>query len=259
MSRGTLAPQVSCAGMRFLKKRLQVRCAADCSHKSVFTREEFIALCTSNPYVPISERMTLREAEDFLQTLHRAREVIMVRGCVYTKPSDVVDAVHIKAHLPKLLHGTHACSSQHVGTHSGSAATCAPKNVTCRRDFWAAISLISGSQMTLLAYLTFIVYDWDVMEPICYFVTTFTALSLYAYSLVFRRECSFNAVDNQLFPWTDTSVAELPHANVQICSDNSASCSVANGAELSLVDAADLLHSLDVTTTTTKDGALHRG
>ncbi|PWU97426.1 hypothetical protein C3747_243g35 [Trypanosoma cruzi] len=189
----------SSMSIQCLKKKLRARCALDCSGKRIITTEDFIAICTTNLYAPSHERMTKCEAAQYLEKLQHAREVIVIGGYVYIRPSDVVNAVHLKLELPTLSRGNPMNLQQCPVQQSCATLRVEQKGGVRRREFWAIVSLLSGAQMTVLAYLTFIVYGWDVMEPVCYFVTTFTALCVYAYSLVCRRNCTFHAIDDQIF------------------------------------------------------------
>ncbi|RNF01872.1 hypothetical protein TraAM80_06713 [Trypanosoma rangeli] len=210
MIRKTLALWDSSMIMQCLKKKLRARCVVDCSGKRFFTKQEFLTLCTTNPYAPINERMTTVEAARYLEQLQQAREVIVMGEYVYIRPSDVVNAVYHRLQLPTLSRRTPTYMQQRATQELFAVSTKDKNGIVFRRDFWAIVSLLSGAQMTLLAYLTFVVYGWDVMEPVCYFVTTFTVLCTYAYSLVWRRACTFHAVEDHLFP---SNVASEGHGS----------------------------------------------
>ena len=55
-----------------------------------------------------------------------------------------------------------------------------------------------GVQFGVLGRLTWWEYSWDIMEPVTYFVTYFTAMGFYAYSLVTGqvRYLNFNTLAN---------------------------------------------------------------
>ncbi|EPY40142.1 hypothetical protein AGDE_03786 [Angomonas deanei] len=52
--------------------------------------------------------------------------------------------------------------------------------------------------MTVLAYLTFLVYGWDIMEPVTFFITSLTALASYMYFLYFNAEHTYEDVDDHI-------------------------------------------------------------
>ncbi|ORC84156.1 uncharacterized protein TM35_000481170 [Trypanosoma theileri] len=244
MIQRTPALRVFLNDMQILKRKLRVRCALDCSHKNVLTKDEFIVLCTTNPYTPPDERMTLSEASEYLEKLHRAREVIVLRDFVYTKPSEVANTVYVMLRLPTLRLETPSCVNKHASKSNVDATSVQDKEMR-RRNFWATVSLLSGIQMSFLAYLTFIVYDWDVMEPVCYFVTTFTALCFYAYSLLFRRECTFHTVENQLFPSNTPLKVNYSHNVMQSWSNKMIVHTKDNRLKFSSTDAATVLQTLN--------------
>ncbi|EAN77462.1 hypothetical protein, conserved [Trypanosoma brucei brucei TREU927] len=184
--------------LRLLKKQQWVRCALDCSHKRVLRKEAFIELCTSNPYTPLCERMSKSEGIKFLQALHNARQVIVVQDYVYINPADVVDAVHVRLELPNVARRAPVTSRNCSSGQPKDSEVTLRSDMERRRFFWAIVSLLSSAQMSILAYLTFSVYGWSVMEPICYFVTTSTSLCAYAYGLCYKRNCSYEAIDSQL-------------------------------------------------------------
>nr|CCC93257.1 unnamed protein product [Trypanosoma congolense IL3000] len=135
-----------------------------------------------------------------LQSLHNARQVMVVRDLVYVNPADVVNAVHVRLNLPYITNHVSALSEDSATPCDGlQVSAVAPREQDARRRlFWATASLLSSIQMTVLAYLTFVVYGWDVMEPICYFITTTTTLCSYAFGLRYKRSYSHEAVDSQI-------------------------------------------------------------
>lgn len=46
-----------------------------------------------------------------------------------------------------------------------------------RELYWAKLGLALSAQLLGLGYLTFVTYGWDVMEPVCYFLTSTIALT----------------------------------------------------------------------------------
>ncbi|KAH8616569.1 putative Mitochondrial calcium uniporter [Trypanosoma vivax] len=183
--------------LQLLRKKTWARCALDCNYKKVLKTNEFLTLCQSNPYAPPSERMTADEAGKFLKALHAARQVVIVGDHVYTDPSDVVNAVHLRLQLPTLVRATSVAEGRAAAVSHGPRMT-PPDDNTHRRSFWAVACLLSGAQMTILSYLTFVVYDWSVMEPVCYFVSSISSLCAMTYSAMCRRGYPNEAAGAQL-------------------------------------------------------------
>ena len=59
-----------------------------------------------------------------------------------------------------------------------------------RRIVWSGALAFSGTQMAIISRLTFFDLEWDVMEPISYFLGTGTSLLFFAYMLKYGVEHS---------------------------------------------------------------------
>lgn len=62
-----------------------------------------------------------------------------------------------------------------------------------RRLTWVGLGAL-GVQFGLLARLTWWEYSWDIMEPVTYFVSTGTAMAMYAYYVITRQDYTFPEV-----------------------------------------------------------------
>lgn len=54
------------------------------------------------------------------------------------------------------------------------------------RAVWVGLALLSV-QGGALAWLTWWVYSWDIMEPVTYFVTYTTSMGVYAYYVLTKQ------------------------------------------------------------------------
>lgn len=54
------------------------------------------------------------------------------------------------------------------------------------RALWVGLALLSV-QGGALAYLTWWVYSWDIMEPVTYFLTYSTSMGIYAYYVLTKQ------------------------------------------------------------------------
>ncbi|XP_037364261.2 calcium uniporter regulatory subunit MCUb, mitochondrial [Talpa occidentalis] len=63
---------------------------------------------------------------------------------------------------------------------------------------WAGLALLSV-QGGALAWLTWWVYSWDLMEPVTYFLTFANSMVFFAYFLVTRQDYAYSAVKNRQF------------------------------------------------------------
>ena len=65
---------------------------------------------------------------------------------------------------------------------------------------WGGAMLFSGAQLAIISRLTYFDLDWDIMEPVSYFIGTGTALCFYLYMLWYRREHSYAEFDRTHLP-----------------------------------------------------------
>lgn len=190
----------------FLRKALFARSAISLCGKKVLPKTALLSLLTKGHFTPPQLRMTNEEAAHYFDTLKRAKMVVEVGGYVYTDVKCVVDAVHLKSGLSlvpatsKRLEDSYHALARSLAEFNKQGAPAVERAVRREKEFWAVTAFGSGAQMLALAYLTFQVYGWDVMEPITFFVTTATALCSYAYFLCFRTEHSYESVDDSFLP-----------------------------------------------------------
>ncbi|XP_072352100.1 calcium uniporter regulatory subunit MCUb, mitochondrial-like [Scyliorhinus torazame] len=63
---------------------------------------------------------------------------------------------------------------------------------------WVGLALMS-TQAGALAWLTWWVYSWDIMEPVTYFITYGSSMGFYAYFLLTRQDCVYPDVKDRQF------------------------------------------------------------
>ncbi|XP_032110675.1 calcium uniporter regulatory subunit MCUb, mitochondrial isoform X2 [Sapajus apella] len=63
---------------------------------------------------------------------------------------------------------------------------------------WAGLALLS-IQGGALAWLTWWVYSWDIMEPVTYFITFANSMVFFAYFVVTRQDYTYSAVKSRQF------------------------------------------------------------
>ncbi|XP_054582661.1 calcium uniporter regulatory subunit MCUb, mitochondrial isoform X2 [Eptesicus fuscus] len=63
---------------------------------------------------------------------------------------------------------------------------------------WAGLALLSV-QGGALAWLTWWVYSWDIMEPVTYFITFANSMVFFAYFLVTRQDYTYSAIKSRHF------------------------------------------------------------
>ncbi|CAK7315684.1 Calcium uniporter regulatory subunit MCUb, mitochondrial [Vulpes lagopus] len=66
------------------------------------------------------------------------------------------------------------------------------------RLLWAGLALLSV-QGGALAWLTWWVYSWDIMEPVTYFITVANSMVFFAYFIITRQDYTYSAVKSRQF------------------------------------------------------------
>ncbi|KAM6075892.1 calcium uniporter regulatory subunit MCUb, mitochondrial isoform 3-T3 [Chlamydotis macqueenii] len=91
-------------------------------------------------------------------------------------------------------------------THSADAKT--------SRLLWVGLALMS-TQGGALAWLTWWVYSWDIMEPVTYFITYGSAMAFYAYFVLTKQDYVYpDAKDRQLLHYFYRK-SKTQHFNVE--------------------------------------------
>ncbi|XP_025851480.2 calcium uniporter regulatory subunit MCUb, mitochondrial-like [Vulpes vulpes] len=66
------------------------------------------------------------------------------------------------------------------------------------RLLWTGLALLSV-QGGALAWLTWWVYSWDIMEPVTYFITVANSMVFFAYFIITRQDYTYSAVKSRQF------------------------------------------------------------
>lgn len=78
------------------------------------------------------------------------------------------------------------------------------REISTQAESWVVMKtffllFLMGAQFGVLGRLTWWEYSWDIMEPVTYFVTYFTAMGFYGYSLVTGQECGYEGYRSRSF------------------------------------------------------------
>lgn len=76
----------------------------------------------------------------------------------------------------------------------------AARTAAWRKRVWSGALLFAGTQLAVISRLTYFDLDWDIMEPVSYFLGTGTSLVFFLYVLRFRREHSYSDFDATFLP-----------------------------------------------------------
>ena len=71
-----------------------------------------------------------------------------------------------------------------------------------RNTLWGSALAFSGLQLAMVSRLTFFDFDWDLMEPVSYFIGQATSLAFFTYMFKYGVEHSYDRADRKLFDAT---------------------------------------------------------
>eukprot|EP00758_Cryptobia_borreli_P005600 Tbor_TRINITY_DN4930_c0_g1::TRINITY_DN4930_c0_g1_i1::g.9656::m.9656/K20858/MCU; calcium uniporter protein, mitochondrial len=181
-----------------LKLKSQIRCALELHEKTIIKTSEYETIALE----ATGGAMSSLQAREYLTVLAEAGEVILVGDDVYLRPIEVINEVFAEAGVPKPINDMHPSDAERYRILCDSVKDnevllqgAAIRAARHRQRIWSGVALVSGAQMALFAYLTFLKYDWDIMEPITYFVSLGTAIVFYLFCIVYKRHHSLYGVD----------------------------------------------------------------
>lgn len=134
-----------------------------------------------------------------LQALDAAGVVVDLHDCVHVKPGRLVRHVgHVVARpwdpaaVRRVALQTALNDKAPLDERVRAAAERAAHE---RKRVWCGALAFAGAQLAVISRLTYFDLDWDIMEPVSYFLGTGTALLFYGFLLLFRREHTYEAFD----------------------------------------------------------------
>lgn len=130
----------------------------------------------------LKERQLLERMDNLKQQLSPLEKV--ERMCV---PTSVYDEMN----CPNTHHSICLALTQMKAQLSKTAETQSSKVI------WTGLALLSV-QGGALAWLTWWVYSWDVMEPVTYFITYATSMGAFAYYVLTKQVCLSQKQKNYL-------------------------------------------------------------
>lgn len=143
---------------------------------------------TYSVQVPVKEnwsREHATEAEDIKSLVHR-----------------LFIALHLEDHQLRrereLLQKLDHLREQLVPFEQMKAKIATSADAKTNRLLWTGLALLS-TQGGALAWLTWWVYSWDIMEPVTYFITYGSALAFYAYFVLTKQDYVYPDVKDRQF------------------------------------------------------------
>ncbi|KAI3760884.1 hypothetical protein L1987_51285 [Smallanthus sonchifolius] len=157
-----------------------------CSRKNHVSYDEFIQIC-------VDECSNKDQGVDLAKVLDNSGSVIVLGNVVFLKPEQVVKAIN------ELMTGGDDFPTKELKEMERWKAEIDHKaSKMVQRELWGGLGYLV-LQTAAFMRLTFWELSWDVMEPICFYVTSVYFMIGYAYFLRTSREPSFEAVFQSRF------------------------------------------------------------
>ncbi|KAH6791861.1 hypothetical protein C2S52_002338 [Perilla frutescens var. hirtella] len=151
--------------------------------KDQISYSEFVEICRK-------ECSRKDEANEFAKMLDQSGSVIVIGNIVYIRPEQVVKAIQ------SLIPSSVSMSPRKIDDDEleemakAKAAIDREAKWLVQRELWCGLGCFVV-QTAALMRLTFWELSWDVMEPICFFITSMQFISAYAFFLRTSIEPSF--------------------------------------------------------------------
>ncbi|KAJ0832888.1 putative calcium uniporter protein [Helianthus annuus] len=155
------------------------------NQKSHVAYDEFIQIC-------VDECSNRDQGVDLARVLDNSGSVIVLGNIVFLKPEQVVKAIN------KLMTGEDLPTKELNKMEHWKSEIDDKAAKMVRRELWGGLGYLV-LQTAAFMRLTFWELSWDVMEPICFYVTSLYFMIGYAYFIRTSREPSFESVFQSRF------------------------------------------------------------
>nr|XP_043631642.1 calcium uniporter protein 2, mitochondrial-like [Erigeron canadensis] len=150
--------------------------------KNCISYDEFIEIC-------VGECPSIDQAMDLAKALDDSGSVIVLGNVVFLKPQQVMKAIH--GLMPNNLPATHNAPLKELEEMEQWKSTIDAKaKKMVQRELWGGLAYLMVQTAGFMR-LTFWELSWDVMEPICFYVTSMYFMGGYAFFLRTAKEPSF--------------------------------------------------------------------
>ncbi|KAF7135048.1 hypothetical protein RHSIM_Rhsim08G0111300 [Rhododendron simsii] len=151
--------------------------------KDKITVEEFIQICCKSS----GDR---EQGLGFAKMLDESGTVIVLGNVVFLRPDQVVKIIQNLLPAPEQLQTNHPRWKELQQMEKQKAEIDKRADALVRRELWCGLGFLVV-QTAAFMRLTFWELTWDVMEPICFYVTSMYFMAGYAFFLRTSKEPSF--------------------------------------------------------------------
>ncbi|KAK4416284.1 Calcium uniporter protein 2, mitochondrial [Sesamum alatum] len=158
--------------------------------KDCVSHPEFLEICAT-------ECSSVDQAEELAKVLDQSGSVIVLGNIVFLRPEQVVKAIQGLIPIPSQTRPDDQIKElQELEKQKAAIDRRAELNV--RRELWCGLGCLVV-QTAAFMRLTFWELSWDVMEPICFYVTSLYFMGGYAFFLRTSKEPSFEGLFHSRF------------------------------------------------------------
>ncbi|KAL3526694.1 hypothetical protein ACH5RR_011350 [Cinchona calisaya] len=150
--------------------------------KKCISKEEFVEICGEGC-------RGREEAKQFAKMLDESGTVIVLGNVVFLKPDQVVKAIRGLIPVP-VVHPNDPRLKELESMEEQKAAIDKKADSMVRTELWCGLGYFV-IQTAALMRLTFWELSWDVMEPICFYLTSIYCMAGYTFFLRTSKEPSF--------------------------------------------------------------------
>ncbi|KAM7262419.1 hypothetical protein ACFE04_000102 [Oxalis oulophora] len=178
------------------KKLLRLACVAKLSAKleeikdAQISYSEFVRICVEESYDE-------NQGMEFARLLEERGNVIIMGNIVFLRPDQVVKS--IESLIPhSIVFPNDPRKNEFEELHVIKLSIDNEARAKVQRELYFGLSYLSLQTLWFM-WLTFWLIDWDVMEPICFFVTSIHFALTYVFFLKTSTEPSFEGYYNRRF------------------------------------------------------------
>lgn len=173
----------------------------------VLLRNDFTLVINNTAYCvspPVKDKLSSEHAtemEDIKSLVHRLYVALHLEDHQVRKERELLQKLdHLKEELLPL--------------EQTKARIAVNANAKTTRLLWIGLALMS-TQGGALAWLTWWVYSWDIMEPVTYFITYGSAMASYAYFILTKQDYLYSDARDRQFLHYFYRKCKKQHFNVE--------------------------------------------
>ncbi|XP_022971703.1 calcium uniporter protein 2, mitochondrial-like [Cucurbita maxima] len=188
------------ARMEMVKRKLRE------VQKSWIPHSEFVRICGQGCDDP-------GQGLETAQMLDESGTVIVLGNVVYLRPEQVAKAIEGLIPLPPVIPNDDARREELEEMETKKAVIDKKAEMLVRRELWVGLGLLVA-QTAAFMRLTFWELTWDVMEPICFYVTSAYFIAGYTFFLKTSKEPSFEGFFQSRFSTKQKRLMKLQNFDI---------------------------------------------